>query len=245
MPEGDAIHRAARRLQPLAGERVEVETPHPRAQAAIRAGEYDGRVLESVTPYGKNLVFRFDGGLVIRSHLRMSGRWSVRPLGEARRGTPWLVLRGGGIEATLWNGPVLDPHLRALANLGPDILAAPPDLEAMLARMRAADRTRTFGETLLDQSIVSGIGNMWLAETLWRVGLSPWRQLGDVAEQMRRETLELAAATMAAAVDGGRTPGRSVYRRAGRPCPRCKVTVRSGGQGDANRIAYWCPGCQG
>ena len=52
----------------------------------------------------------------------------------------------------------------------------------MLARMRAADQTRWLGETLLDQSLVAGIGNMWLAEVLWAAELSPWRRLRDVAE---------------------------------------------------------------
>ena len=80
MPEGDALHRAAARLQPLVGERLEVETPNPRAQAAIAAEQLDGRRLESVTAVGKNLVLRFEGGVVLRSHLRMSGRWGVRPL---------------------------------------------------------------------------------------------------------------------------------------------------------------------
>lgn len=244
MPEGDSLHRAARRLQVLVGERVEVETPNPRAQAAIEAARYHGRRLESVTAHGKNLVLRFEGGLVIRSHLRMSGRWSVRPRGEHRTGAPWLVVRGGEVEAVLWNGPVLEPHVRALTKLGPDVLAVPPDLDAMLSRLRAADQTRTVGETLLDQSIVSGIGNMWLAETLWRIGLSPWRRLRDVDETLRRAALETAATTMRAAVVDGRTPGRSVYRQAGRPCPRCGTPIRSRGQGDANRTAYWCPRCQ-
>jgi endonuclease-8 len=49
---------------------------------------------------------------------------------------------------------------------------------------------------------------------------------------------------MAAALDGER-PRRNVYRRVGRPCPRCGTPIRSRGQGDDNRIAYWCPGCQG
>src|SRR4051812_13053182 len=181
MPEGDTIHRAARRLQALVGERVEVEAPHPRARAAIDPAQYDGRTLERVTAHGKNLILRFEGGLVLRSHLRMSGRWSVRPRAGARTGTPWLVLRGARDEALLWNGPVLEPHARALARLGPDILAAPPEIDAMLARMRAADGSRPFGETLLDQSVVAGIGNMWLAEILWEARLSPWRRLAEVS----------------------------------------------------------------
>src|SRR5215470_2471881 len=196
MPEGDTLHRAARRLQVLVGDRLEVESPHPRAQAERVAERLDGRRLESVEAFGKNLVLRFEGGLVLRSHLRMSGRWSVRPRGEARVGRPWLVLRGSRAEGVLWNGPVLELHTRALARLGPDILARPPRLDAMLDRMRAADATRWLGETLLDQSIVAGIGNMWLAEALWEVEVSPWRRLRGVSDTERLRSLEAAAVLM-------------------------------------------------
>jgi endonuclease-8 len=244
MPEGDTVHRVARRLQELVGEQLAAESPHPRAQSLRVAERLDGRRLESVEAVGKNLVLRFGGGVVLRSHLRMTGRWSVRPIGEPRSGRPWLVLRGSRAEAVLWNGPVLELHTRALAGLGPDILGRPPRLDAMLARMRRADPARPFGETLLDQRIVAGIGNKWLAEALWDSRLSPWPRLRDVPEQSRRRALESAARLMRASADGVRADSPRVYRRAGRPCPRCGTRIRSWGQGDANRIAYWCPTCQ-
>jgi len=244
VPEGDTIHRVARFLQPLVGERVEVETPHPRARAAIDATRLDGRVLEAVSAVGKNLVLRFDGGLVLRSHLRMSGRWQVRPRGAARGGTPWLVVRGGDLEAVLWNGPVLELNARALGRLGPDILAAPTDVDAILARLRSADQSRPLGEALLDQRTVAGIGNKWLAEALWQGRLSPWRPLGDVRVDERRLALETAARLMRNALDASTPPRHEVYRRAGRPCRRCRTAIRAQGQGDANRTAYWCPTCQ-
>ena len=248
MPEGDSLHRAARRLQPLVGQRIEAESPHPRAQAERVAERLDGRVLESVEAIGKNLLFRFEGGVVLRSHLRMSGRWTLRPRERtyARRSTarPWLVLRGEHAEGVLWNGPVLELHARALARLGPDILERPPRIAEMLARMQRADGSRWFGETLLDQSLVAGIGNMWLAEALWDASLSPWRRLVDVPEADRRLALETAARLMRASVEGARESGHQVYRRLGLSCARCGARIRSCGQGDDNRIAYWCPGCQ-
>ena len=244
MPEGDALYREARRLQPLVGERLEVEAPHPRAQATWVAERIDGRVLESVDAVGKNLLLRFEGGLVVRSHLRMTGRWSLRPRGEERRGTPWLVLRGSQSEGLLWNGPVLEVESGTVRRLGPDILAPEPDFEAMLARMRPVDAGAWLGETLLDQRVVAGIGNMWLAETLWEARLSPWLRLASVDEGDRRRALETAARLMRASLEGGRSRRRRVYRCAGRPCPRCRTPIRSRGQGDANRIAYWCPVCQ-
>jgi endonuclease VIII len=244
VPEGDTLHRAARRLQVLVGQQLEVEALHPRAQAAIDASVLDGRRLEAVEAVGKNLVLRFDGGVVLRSHLRMGGRWSVRPRDAARVGRPWLVLRGESAEGVLWNGPVLELHTRALARLGPDILAVPPDFDTMLGRVRRADGARPLGETLQDQSLVAGIGNMWAAEALWRARLSPWLPLGDVAEQDRRRALEAAATLMRAALSGGRAPGKQVHARVGRACRRCGTPIRSFGQGEANRTAYWCPTCQ-
>ena len=244
MPEGDTIHRIARRLQVLAGQQLEAEAVHPRARAAQVAERIDGRRLESVEAIGKNLVFRFEGGVVLRSHLRLSGRWSVQPRDTARKGRPWLVLRGESVEGVLWNGPVLELHTRALQHLGPDILARPPQIDRMLARLRAGDHSRWLGESLLDQRIVAGIGNMWLAEVLWHEAVSPWRRLGDVTDPERRAVLETAARLMGAAVDDGREPGRRVYRRAGRACSRCGGRIRSWGQGDDNRMTYWCATCQ-
>ncbi len=244
MPEGDSLHRAALRLQPLVGERVAASSPHLRGLATGVAERVDGRVLESVEAIGKNLVLRFSGGVVVRSHLRMSGRWSLRPAGEARAGRPWLVLRGSVWEGVLWNGPVLQLHTRAIDRLGPDILERPPRIDTMLARLRQADGSRFLGESLLDQSLVAGIGNMWLAEALWDAELSPWLRLRDVSEEKRRRALETAAGMMRRALDGGRTGPHRVYRRTGRPCRRCGGRIRSWGQGDDNRIAYWCPGCQ-
>src|SRR5919108_5482632 len=120
MPEGDALHRAARKLQALVGERVAVETPHPRAAAQRVAERLDGRRLLGVEAVGKNLLLRFEGGVVLRSHLRMSGRWQVRDRGEPVRGTPWLVLSARERKAVLWNGPVLELTAHRTRRLGPD-----------------------------------------------------------------------------------------------------------------------------
>jgi endonuclease-8 len=244
VPEGDTLHRAAARLQVLVGEQLEVEARHPRARATGVAEQLDGRRLAAVEARGKNLLLRFEGGLVLRSHLRMSGSWTVRPRGTTSSSAPWLVLRGETAEGVLFGGSVLELHARALGALGPDILASPPDLDGMLARLRRADPTRRLGETLQDQRLLAGIGNMWMAETLWRVQLSPWLRLGQVSEADRRHVLATASALMRAAVERGREPRKQVHGRAGRPCPRCGAAIRSRGQGDDNRTAYWCPSCQ-
>jgi endonuclease-8 len=242
VPEGDALHRAARRLQPLVGQRLEVEAPNPRAQATGVAPRINGRVLESVEAVGKNLLLRFDGGLVVRSHLRMTGRWRLEPRGKVRTGLPWLVLRGETQEGVLWNGPVLTLETRNLRRLGQDVLADEFDLEAAVARLAGAGDLY-LGEALQDQRLVAGVGNMWMAEALWTIRVSPWVRVRDAGESVLREAVATARRLMQEALGSGR-PGRQVYRRAGRPCLRCGTIVRSRGQGDSNRTAYWCPGCQ-
>src|SRR5438874_2883471 len=156
MPEGDALHRAARRLQVLVGQQLEVETPHPRAAVKQLGPALDGRRLESVEAIGKNLLLRFDGGVVLRSHLRMKGRWRVFPRDDEIFGTPWLVLRGERYAGALFGGPVLELDRGVARRLGPDILAEPPDFDAMLARVRSVQQTRAVGDVLLDQRLVSG-----------------------------------------------------------------------------------------
>jgi endonuclease-8 len=242
MPEGDALHRAAQRLRVLEGEVVAVETPHPRAAVLRLAERLDGRRLERVQAVGKNLVLGFEGGLVLRSHLRMSGRWRVQAAGTEPFGTPWLVLRGRERQAVLWNGPVLEltrGRSPTVARLGPDVMADRPDVDGMLARLRAADPRREVGDALLDQRLLAGIGNMWKAEALFATATSPWRRLDELSDEQLRDLLAAAATLM----QGPRGRHR-VYRRAGRPCPRCGTLVRSYPQGDAARMAYWCPGCQ-
>jgi endonuclease VIII len=244
MPEGDSLHRAARRLQVLVGERVEVETPHPRAAVKGLVERLDGRRLEGVEAVGKNLLLRFEGGLVLRSHLRMSGRWRVERRGAPRTGKPWLVLRGAEHEAVLWSGAVLElVGESATRRLGPDILGEPPDFEGMLARLRAEAQERDVGDALLDQRLLAGIGNVWKAEALWEARVSPWRGLGEVGDDELLAVLEAAHGLMRTSVEGGR-PGRRVYRRKGRACHRCGGIVRSAPQGENARTAYWCPGCQ-
>jgi len=229
----------------LVGERVAVETPHPRAAAERLAERLDGRRLESVEAVGKNLLLSFEGGLVLRSHLRMRGRWQVRARdsGAKAAGSPWLVLRGLKHEAILWNGPVLELMMRAVRRLGPDILADPPDVARIVENLRREHPSRELGDALLDQRLVAGIGNLWKAEALWRAQVSPWARLGEVSDEVFERVLAEAARLMRGSLDGGREE-RSVYRRAGRPCPLCGEPIRSRGQGDDNRTAYWCPRCQ-
>jgi endonuclease-8 len=204
----------------------------------------DGRVLERVEAVGKNVLLHFEDGVIVRSHLRMNGRWRVRRHGDrAWRGSPWLVLRGSEWEASQWNGPVLELGRGRIGGLGPDLLASGTVPAELVSRLRRVDQSRLVGDALVDQRIVAGIGNVWLAEALWQARVSPWSRLAEVGDESLERTLDWARSEMRASVSGQRT-SRAVYRRAGRACPRCGEPIRSRGLGDSNRTAYWCPVCQ-
>lgn len=169
MPEGDSLRRYAERVSKLEGEVLAVETPHPRAQLLGLSNELDGKRLERVEAIGKNLLLTFEGGLVLRSHLKTKGRWQVRPVFYEYTGRPWLVLRGREWQALQWNGPILELTRRrppvAVRRLGPDIMDDPPDLDGMVGNLRRA-AAREIGDAILDRRLVAGIGNMWKAEGL-------------------------------------------------------------------------------
>ena len=149
----------------------------------------------------------------------------------------------------------------AIAALGPDLLDDGVDpAVAMVAALRRCDPTRQVGEAVMDQRLVSGIGNVYKSESLFLAGVDPWRAVGSVTEDEALEIGRIANELLAKGVrqrgristyePPGRPPGLApsgqkwVYRRQGHPCRRCGTRIRSRGQGDANRTTYWCPGCQ-
>lgn len=205
----------------------------------------DGRRLDAVSATGKNLLLAFDGGVTLRSHLLMSGRWRVEPAAKPLRGKPWLVLLAGPWRASQWNGPILEtgPTARFRSLQGLDVLEPRTDTAAIVARLRAGDQSRSVGEALVDQRVVAGIGNLWLAELLWEVGVSPRAKLRAVPNDTLTSGIDWARNAMAASVVE-RRPSARVYRRTGRPCPRCGTAIVSFSHGENARTMYVCPQCQ-
>src|SRR3954471_16397123 len=194
MPEGDTIRSAANRIgAALVGREIEaVETPHPRLGQAAWPQRLAGRKGRAVDAHGKHLMMRFEGGLTLHSHLRMTGAWGVYPRGKRwQRGShrAWLVIRTADHEVVQFDGPVLelmtDGRTRfdqRLAALGPDVLAPEFDEEQFLRRLRAEPQSRQVGDALLDQRVVSGIGTVWKSEGCFLAGLSPWRKLESTSD---------------------------------------------------------------
>jgi endonuclease VIII len=267
MPEGDAIHRAARRLgEALVGQEiVSIETPQPRHALDRVAERLAGRAVRSVDAHGKHLFIRFDGDLTIHSHLRMRGSWHVYRRGERWRRAPrraWLVVRTGAHEVVEFDGPVLelmrDGRTRfdvRLSTLGPDLLGETFDERRFLSLVRGDDQARAVGDALLDQRNVAGIGNIWKSEGCFAARIDPWRSLRDLDdEQLVKLVCGIRPLMRVSAAGSGRIEtykadprargGTWVYGRPGLPCRVCATPIRAARQGDEGRTTFWCPQCQ-
>jgi endonuclease VIII len=260
MPEGDTIHHAALRIRAVLAGRVpdSIATPHPRFGRDHWPDRLAGRHVEAVDARGKHLLLRFEGGLVVHSHLRMTGAWRVLEKGGKWPRSPrsaWLVLTHAGDEVVQFNGPVLELMTAArarsdprLARLGPDLVAPEPFDEVLfLRRLREDDPTRALGDVLLDQHVVAGIGNFWKSEGCWRTGIDPRRHVSDVSDDEALAVVRgLRPLMQESARHGDQSFFRTVYGKTGAPCPRCGAPslIRALAQGDDARTTYWCASCQ-
>lgn len=258
MPEGDTVWLTAHRMhQALAGHvltRSDLRVPR------LATVDLTGRTVLDVTPRGKHLLARFEGGLTLHSHLRMDGAWRVYAADERWRGGPAhqvrAVLGTAGHTAVGYRLPVLDLLRTAdeptvVGHLGPDLLGPDWDLDEAVRRL-CADPSRPLGDALLDQRNVAGIGNVYKCELAFLARVTPWLPVGDLPPDVPARLLATAQRLLAANKDrverrttsGGRTDQPLyVYARAHHPCPRCGTPIRHDTAQDA-RVTYWCPGCQ-
>jgi endonuclease-8 len=260
MPEGDALFKTAARLRPaLEGHAVtRFDAPRLRGDAP-RVGER----VTSVTAQGKHLLIHFEGGLVLRTHLRMTGSWHLYRAGERWRLPEHLARAVVGVDAgwvaVCYRAPVVETYAAgastpdALARLGPDLChpesLEPAVLDDIVDRVgRLAVSGTTLGEALLDQRIAAGIGNVYKSEACFAAGIHPATAIDEVDAADRRLVWSVAARQLQSNL--GRSErrthpaGLAVYGRRGRPCFRCGTPVAMARHGDLARTTYWCPRCQ-
>lgn len=264
MPEGDSIHAVAAALRPLLVGQALVEV---RTRGGVAHPPLAGRRVLRVEAVGKHLLVALEGGVVIRVHLRMKGRWHrVRPGEELPwgEGSATLVLTTADERLVCTRAQDVEITTEAavaarLVALGPDLTAgAGPD--AALARARAADPDLAVADLLLDQRVAAGIGNVYKSELLFLARTDPWTPTRAVPDATLRAIYARAAALLAANARPGprtttfdrdgalaslpATPRLWVYGRARRPCLRCGTPIAARRQGDDARVTYWCPRCQ-
>ena len=280
LPEVEVVRRGLE--QHVVGRTIgSVEVLHPRAIRRHAAGRDDfeaatrGLTITAALRRGKYLWLPVAPDPAesvaedaLLAHLGMSGQLLLREPGEPV--SPHVRVRFGFTDS----GPelrftdqrtfghiMLDRGGAALpapiAHIAPDPLESAFDADVVLARLRA--RHSGIKRALLDQSLISGVGNIYADEALWRAR-THWAK--DSASLRRADATELLGAVRRVLTEALQAGGTSfdslyvnvngesgyfsrslaVYGREGEPCPRCGAPVRR----DAfmNRSAYSCPVCQ-
>jgi len=265
MPELPEVETIVRGLRPLIEgrriARVELAWPRvldPRGQASEGIA---GEQIAEVRRLGKFVVARFASGSHAAIHLRMTGRLIVdakTPLPHTR--FVWRFADGGNLvfadarkfgRLRIFAG---DPREEVQVGIDPfDKRLDADGLHALLRGRRSAIKV-----FLLDQRFVSGIGNIYACEALWRAGIRPSKRTGRLNKREARKLLAALRKVLTKAIDkrgssvddyvdaGGKQGGfqkqLAVYGRRGLPCRRCKARIRRIVL--AQRGTFFCPVCQ-
>jgi formamidopyrimidine-DNA glycosylase len=234
------------------------------------AGRLAGRSVVAASRRGKYLWLELDGAEAIIAHLGMSGQMLVQPEGAADEKHLRVRVRfaDGGpelrfVDQRTFGGLALADMVEAagvpapVAHIARDPMDPAFDPDAAVTALR---RKRTgVKRALLDQTLVSGVGNIYADESLWRTKLHWARPTEKLTRAQAGELLSAATEVMTEALAAGGTSfdalyvnvnGQSgyferslaVYGQEGKPCRRCGAEIRR--DPFMNRSSYSCPRCQ-
>lgn len=273
LPEVEVVRQGL--AQSITGRTIQsVEVLHPRPVRRHLAGPTDfaaqivGRTFAEPRRRGKYLWLPFEDGDAILAHLGMSGQFRLDSTGtpDARNTrVRWVFADGGAelrfVDQRMFGGLSLTPGGAELpaevAHIALDPFDPAYDVELTARRLRGK-RTQ-LKRALLDQTVVSGIGNIYADEALWRAKLHYGRATDKLTRKAAVEVLEHAAAVMTDALDQGGTSfdalyvnvngssgyferSLNAYGQEGRPCPRCGTAIVR--EPFMNRSSFRCPRCQ-
>ena len=211
MPEGDTIHRTAETLQRAIGGQVvtRFESVLPTLNRVDADTPLRGRTVERVDARGKHLLISFSGDLVLRTHMRMNGSWHIYRPGE-RWQRPHrdmrLVIETAAMHAVAFTVPVAElvtarqlESERVVRDLGPDPLADDFRADAAIARMQTRGDTE-IADVLLDQTVISGIGNVFKSEVLFGARINPFMPVNQLTRDQLSDIVAVALRFMRANV---------------------------------------------
>jgi formamidopyrimidine-DNA glycosylase len=257
MPELPEIEAAADQLRAaLAGGTIAaVAVSHPsfaRRLPAKLANALAGRVVAAVERRGKHQIVRLQGGGVLVVHFRLNGEWDVGRAGDVPpRFSRVAIVLANGTRVSLADSRALstfefaDDAESVLPRMGPEATDAAFTADALgaaLARKKGAIKP-----ALLDQRVVAGLGNIYVAEALWLAKIDPRVSAAKLGAPRRARLVKAIKDVLRRAPSGrywmsDRVTNWRVYDREGMRCRRCGGVIRRIAQ--AGRSTFFCPSCQ-
>lgn len=266
MPELPEVEHTRRKLvRWMQGARIEaVQTEDKRIAAPspkkLVAG-LTGRTVTKVERIGKWLRFLLDDDQRVFCHLGMTGWFEpskpgAAPLRFERVGFDLVKKRGGTtkksrvsyVDSRRWGKLILAAaDIPTWQKLGPDPLDAGIDLDR-LAKKVSRRKTASIKVTLMDQTVLAGVGNIQAIEGLWKAKIDPRSHAAKMSTSDLKAiaaglhwTIERTLDDLAVNELGEGNPFK-IYGHKGEPCPRCKHTLKRIELG--GRTTTYCPGCQ-
>jgi len=273
LPEVETVRRGLERW--VIGKRLKnIQVLHPRVQrpnswAPITS--LNGAKVTGINRRGKFLWFELDRPQVLMAHLGMSGQFLVQPKGKTdeRHVRARLALAGGMpknrelrfIDQRTFGWLAVDNLIDGIpsmaSHIAPDIFDPKFEQDAVVKNIKS--RKSKIKSAILDQQILSGIGNIYADESLWAARIHPERICNELSAKKINLLINSAREIMARALESGGTSfddlyinvnGESgyfevqleVYGCEGEPCSRCGRLVKR--ISFANRSSHFCSHCQ-
>ena len=232
-----------------------------RATVAITYRQLEGieppidHVIEEVRLRGHAIEVVWDNGVVLSTKLKMFGTWHLYRRGEEFRrpeSHASVILDVGQWKAVCFGASHVETYRDLdvrrhplLGSHGPDLGRDDADIEECVDRMMDyEERDATIAEVLVDERVLTGVGNVYRCEAMWACEMHPWATIGAFKRAECRELVTLMCETLRADKLGVGRVSRAVYGRQGKACMRCGDVIKVTHHGEANRVLYWCPGCQ-
>ncbi|HEY9226232.1 MAG TPA: bifunctional DNA-formamidopyrimidine glycosylase/DNA-(apurinic or apyrimidinic site) lyase [Gemmatimonadaceae bacterium] len=256
MPELPEVESAVRRLRSaVTGKTIRrVEVHHPalaRRISSARLRSLRGARVDGVERRGKHQLFRLADGRVLHAHFRMTGDWHVDSAAdELPRFARASITFSDDSRVVLDDPRALSTLELHAANAPLDLGLGPepddPALTAESLHAALAKRRTPIKPTLLDQRIIAGLGNIYVAEALWYARIAPTAPASSLTVAQLRKLLTAIRRVIDRATGARYTDSSvsrlAVYDREGKPCRRCGTPVERIVQ--AGRSTYYCPKCQ-
>ena len=268
MPELPEVETTMRGIEPyVCGQTIQraiVRDHRLRWPVAPEIGAINGRVIQTVSRRAKYILMQLDHGNLIW-HLGMSGSMTIQPANTPPQPHEHIEIELASGKSLKYRDPrrfgallycAHNPlQYRLLQSLGPEPLS--DDFDVTYLHTQCRNKTSSIKSVIMDSHIVTGVGNIYACEALFRAGINPARKAGGISKKRLQKLVESIKTTLSTAISRGGTTLQNFTQADGKPgyfaqslcvygvtgaCANCGTMIKKITQNQ--RSSYFCTKCQ-